>query len=497
MTTYSAVRTTGIYCRPGCGAKPLAENVRTFELAAAAEAEGYRACLRCRPYRVAGTVADDAPELVCRAVQLIIGGVLDDADETALGARLGVSARHLRRLFNDHLGVTPDQFARSRRAHFARRLLDDSELTIADIAFASGFGSLRQFNRAMREVFRSTPSELREKRRRADRLTADGGLVLRMPFTPPYDWDAMIAFLARNAVPGVESVVDGVYRRTIALDGDPGLLEISPGGVDHLLLKAHLPYWEGVIHVVERASRLVGLETEPVLAAAQLAGDPVIGPLIEARPGIRVPGAWGPFEVAVQAVVAHHPTAPPRETAASPTGESRRPFHVVSSPQIGKTGEAGEVQGTRNPGDLAEVRGTENPGELVEVREVLARLVELSGMPVDGLGFGLTHAFPSAETLAEADLYGVPPELAKTLQTMAREVAVGNLHLDGGEPLDDLIGSLTAIDGVSEQAAHWIALRLGARDAFPATGFPKETSEAWRPWRALAATHLEAAAPVR
>ena len=497
----------------------MAENVRTFELAAAAEAEGYRACLRCRPYRVAGTVADDAPELVCRAVQLIIGGVLDDADETALGARLGVSARHLRRLFNDHLGVTPDQFARSRRAHFARRLLDDSELTIADIAFASGFGSLRQFNRAMREVFRSTPRELREKRRRTDRLAADGGLVLRMPFTPPYDWDAMIAFLARNAVPGVESVVNGVYRRTIALDGDPGLLEIGPGGVDHLLLKAHLPYWEGVIHVMERAGRLVGLETEPVLAAAQLAGDPVIGPMIEARPGVRVPGAWGPFEVAVQAIVAHH---------ASPAGESSWPVQVGSTPQTGDAGEvqgranpgeAGAVQGTGNPGDLAEVRGTANPGDLAEVpgmgspgdlaevrgmgnpgdlveaREVLARLVELSGMPVEGLGFGLTHAFPSAETLAEADLYGVPAELAKTLQAMAREVAVGNLHLDGGEQLDDLIGSLTAIDGVSEQAAHRIASRLGARDAFPATGFSKETSEAWRPWRALAATHLEAAAP--
>ena len=207
MTTYSAVRTTGIYCRPGCGAKPFAENVRTFELAAAAEAAGYRACLRCRPYRVAGTVADEAPELVCRAVQLIINGVLDDADEAALGARLGVSARHLRRMFNDHLGVTPDQFARSRRAHFARRLLDDSDLTIAEVAFASGFGSLRQFNRAIREVFRSTPRELRQRRRRrTDRLVADGGLLLRMPFTPPYDWDAMAGLPGPTAVPGVESV---------------------------------------------------------------------------------------------------------------------------------------------------------------------------------------------------------------------------------------------------------------------------------------------------
>lgn len=424
MTTYSAVRTTGIYCRPGCGAKPLAENVETFELPSAAEAAGYRACLRCRPYRVAGTVADEAPELVCRAVQLIITGVLDDADETALAARLGLSARHLRRMFNDHLGVTPDQFARSRRAHFARRLLDDSDLTIADIAFASGFGSLRQFNRAMREIFRSTPRELRDRRRRTDRLAADGGLVLRMPYTRPYDWPAMLAFLTTHAIPGVESVIDGVYRRTIALDGDPGLLEIAAGGEDHLLLRAHLPYWEGVIHVAERAAQLVGLETEPVLAIAQLSGDPVIGPLIRARPGLRVPGAWGPFEIAVAAVARD--------------------------------------------------------------QELLKQLVETIGTPVAGLGHGLTHAFPSAETLATG--YDQPGRVGDTLRALASEVAAGNIKLDGGEPLETLVPSLTRIDGISDTAAHQIALRLGARDAFP--GEPATDSEAWRPWRALAYLHL-------
>ncbi|MFI9379737.1 helix-turn-helix domain-containing protein [Kutzneria sp. NPDC052558] len=277
MTTYSAVRTTGIYCRPGCGAKPLAENVRTFELAASAEAAGYRACLRCRPYRVAGTVPDDAPELVCRAVRLIIDGMLDGATEDAVGARLGLSARHLRRLFRDHLGVTPDGFARSRRAHFARRLLDDSDLGIAEVAFASGFGSLRQFNRAMREVFKAAPGELRARRRKADRLVADGGLPLRLPFAPSYDWPAVLAELRAGEVPGVESIVDDTYRRTITLDGDPGLLEIGPGGADHLLLRAHLPHWEGVIHVVERAARLVGIDSG-------------------------TPGAWAPLEIAVNAV---------------------------------------------------------------------------------------------------------------------------------------------------------------------------------------------------
>jgi AraC family transcriptional regulator of adaptative response / DNA-3-methyladenine glycosylase II len=158
VTTYSAVVTTGIYCRPGCSATPLAENVRTFELAASAEAAGFRACLRCRPYRVAGPLASGAPELVCRAVQLIIDGVLDAGTEAMLAARLAVSPRHLRRIFTGHLGVTPDQLARSRRAHFARRLLDDTDLTVADVAFASGFASLRQFNRLMRECSGPVPA---------------------------------------------------------------------------------------------------------------------------------------------------------------------------------------------------------------------------------------------------------------------------------------------------------------------------------------------------
>jgi AraC family transcriptional regulator, regulatory protein of adaptative response / DNA-3-methyladenine glycosylase II len=283
VTTYSAVVTTGIYCRPGCGAKPWAENVRTFELAASAEAAGFRACLRCRPYRVASPIAAGAPELVCRAIQLIIDGVLDTGTEAVLGARLAVSPRHLRRIFNEYLGVTPDQLARSRRAHFARRLLDDTDLAVADVAFASGFASLRQFNRQMREVFLAPPRELRDRRRRADRLAADGGLTMRLPFSPPFDWEGTATFFAARAVPGVESVSGRVYRRTISLDGAPGVLEVHPGGPDHLLLRAHLPYWEGLIHVAERAARMVGTDA----AAA-----------------VRAPGAWGAFEATVQAVVA-------------------------------------------------------------------------------------------------------------------------------------------------------------------------------------------------
>jgi AraC family transcriptional regulator of adaptative response / DNA-3-methyladenine glycosylase II len=451
MTTFSAVVTTGIYCRPGCGAKPLAENVRTFELAAAAEAAGFRACLRCRPYRVAGPLHSGAPELVCRAVQLIIEGTLDEGTETALGARLAVSPRHLRRLFADALGVTPDQLARSRRAHFARRLLDDSELTLADVAFASGFGSLRQFNRDMREVFRASPRELRERRRRADRLAADGGLTMRLPFRPPFDWDTVLSFLAGRAVPGVESVEDRVYRRTISLDGDAGVLEVHPGGSDHLLLRAHLPYWEGLIHVVERVSRMVGVDADPGPAVAHLSTDPTIGPLVSARPGVRVPGAWGAFEVAVHAAVAQYCGLP-------------------------------------------------------RARERMGTLVRTFGHPVRGLDHGLTHLFPAAEVLADGGFATIdlPRRTADAVRALAIGVASGGVVLDGSLGLADLVGALTSIPGIGPTAAHQIALRLGQRNAFPSSdpglrralrtldvaGSAEELAVNWQPWRATAATHL-------
>ena len=462
MTVYSAVVTTGIYCRPGCGARPLADNVRTFTLAASAEAAGFRACLRCRPYRLVGSVPWDAPEQVCRAIQLIIDGALDDGGtEAALAARLGWSGRHLRRMFQEHLGLTPDQLARSRRTHFARRLLDDTDLAVADIAFAAGFGSLRQFNRAMRETFRDTPNALRARRRRADRLVTDGGLAIRLGFHPPYDWDAMLAQLDARHIPGVETtdVADRCYRRVVMLDGDPGVLEIRPGGADHLLMVAHLPYWEGLIHVVERIRQALGLDTDPD-GVRHLGSDLLLAPLLRARPGLTVPGAWAPFEVGVRAAIrGHHGRA--------------------------------------------------------ETTELLARLVKQHGVDVPGLPHGLTHAFPSAETLAEADFDAFEPDVADSIRAFARAVVSGELRLDGSMSMDGLIASVAVLPGFDADVAQHVAMRIGERDAFPADDSrlrrgltaldPKaadeadsgagaigaiEAAEAWRPWRALAATHL-------
>ena len=458
MTTYSAVRTTGIYCRPGCGARPRADNVTTYELAAAAEAAGYRACLKCRPYRVAGPVSPAAPELVCRAVQLIIAGALDEGTESALGNRLGVSARHLRRLFNDHLGATPTQLAHSRRAHFARRLLDDSDLSIAQVAFASGFGSIRHFNRAMSDVFRSSPRDLRERRRRNDRLVADGGLTLRMPFNPPFNWDATHRHLARRAVPGVESVIDGTYRRTITVDGAPGVLEIGSGGADHLLLRAHLPYWEGLIHIVERAARMVGVDTDVAAGEELLANDPILAATVRRQLGLRVPGAWDPFEIGVKAIV------------------HQALDHESASRALGS-------------------------------------IVRAHGAHVPGLSNGLTHTFPTAETLAAATLTGrqLPRRTGRAIVDFAAAVNTKAIDLDGAAGFDRLAASIAGIRGVEANTAEQIALHLGHHDAFPGdepslkralaaldvgtdtgtgTGTVYELSERWRPWRALAATHL-------
>ena len=453
MAAISGVVTTGIYCRPGCSAQPRAENVRAFPLAAAAEAAGYRACHRCRPYRwpQSLTFTWSAPELVCRAVSLILDGALDLGSEADLGERLGVSARHLRRLFVTHVGVTPDGLARSARVHFARRLLDDTDLSVTEIAFAAGFGSLRQFNRACQEVFRESPRELRARRRKADRLTADGGLLLRLPFRGPLDWEAMAAYFADRAVPGVEHVSGSTYRRTIVVGDDPGVLELWRGGDDHLVLRAHLPHWEELVHVVHRARRVASLDFDLDEPTSQLARDPTIGPLLEARPGLRPPGTWDAFETGVRAIIGQQVT-------------------------------------------------------LAHANTIAGRLVERLGTRVRGLEpLGLTHTFPSAATLAGADLggLGLTPARAHAIGLFSRAVAEDAVRLDRSIGLDRLIDSITALDGLGPWTAHYLALRLGEPDACPTTdlglrrALPRraaaaldDLAEGWRPWRALAATHL-------
>ncbi|NJP97727.1 helix-turn-helix domain-containing protein [Nonomuraea sp. FMUSA5-5] len=280
MNAVGAVLTTGIYCRDACPGRPLPVNTIRYPSAAAAEAAGYRACHRCRPYRQELSPVAHMPQLVCQGVQLIADGALDGAKESGLARRLGVSPRHLRRIFLQHAGVTPDQLARSRRAHFARRLLDDTDLRITDIAFAAGFGSVRQLNRVLAAVFRSTPRELRARRRAADRLQADGGLAIRLVHDKALDFPTALNHLAACAIPSVEAVADDVYRRTILVDDDPGMIEISRRSPTELLLIAHLPRLNGLIHHVSRARRIFALD------------DPAV-PY----------GFWDPFEAEVYDIV--------------------------------------------------------------------------------------------------------------------------------------------------------------------------------------------------
>ena len=436
---FTAVVTTGIYCRPGCPARtPKQGNARQFPTAAAAETAGYRACLRCRPYRGAPVIPGGTPELVCGAVRLILAGALDGQTEQDLGQRLGVSGRHLRRLFAEHVGCTPGQLARSARAHFARRLLDDTDLSVSDLAFACGYGSVRQFSRDCRTIFRATPTELRARRRRSDRLVADGGLLLRLPYRPPLAWAAMLDYLRRRAIPGVECVTAGTYRRTVVIDGDPGVLELSQGGPDSLLLRAHLPHWGGLIHISARARGVFGLDTDYQSAECHLRGDSVIGPLMRRHPGLRPPGTWEPFEPAVHAILTSH---------------------------------------------TEEANG----------QQLTAELVRRHGRAVPGLTqLGLTHLFPSPAALADADLrqIGCKPEQAVAVSMFARAVARRTLRLDNAT-LHGLIASLLAIPTLTLRTAHYIALRLGQADAYPGTA---PAQQRWRPFRACAATYLSLSA---
>ena len=456
MSTYAGVVTTGIYCRPGCGANPLPGNVRGFELAAAAEAAGYRACLRCRPYRYSGPIRLADPEMVCRGIQLVLDGALDHHNEEQLAVRLGTSSRHLRRLFQAHAGITPDQLARSCRAHFARQLLDDTDLSATEIAFAAGFGSLRQFNRTMLDIFRDTPIALRARRRKSDRLVADGGLMVRMSYVGELDWDAILGYLRERAIGGVESVEGGMYRRTFVSGGDLGVIEVSQGGPGELWLRAHLPHWGDLLHIVQRVRRIFSLDADVGAAHSRLNADPVMHALVGAHPGVRVPGAWDPLEVGIQAIV----------------GQGRHS---------------------------------------AQAKAILERLVNEYGRPAPGLTpLGLSYTFPTASTLAGAPLagLGLAEGADDTIRVFATRVADGTIHLDRSVPLRDLVASLTAVRGLNSVTADYIALRMGETDAFPASDLRLRRAlaqltgermtartivglaEQWRPWRAQAAAHL-------
>jgi AraC family transcriptional regulator of adaptative response / DNA-3-methyladenine glycosylase II len=454
-----AVSTTGIYCRPECSARPLPENVSDFPSAVAAEAAGYRSCLRCRPDRFnRPDEAAGAPPPVATAMRLISDGYLDRHDEMALAARVGYSTRQLRRLFDQHVGASPAFVARSRRAHFARRLLDESELPMPAVARASGFGSMRQMNRVIHDIFGFGPQELRSKRRPTDILVADGGLRLRLPFLEPLDRAAALAHVEPRATPGVEAVQNGTYRRTLAVCGNPGVIEVDLSGSEaHLELLAHLPTFDSIIDDVSRIRQMFGLDDNVESAESHLAADPLMAELIASQRGLRVIGGWDRFETAVRVIV----------------------------------------------GQQISVAGAST---------IAGRIVAARGMPLPGAALGLRFVFPTADRLTDLDSadLGMPRSRVRTIETLAAAVTRGEVDLHATDP-DGLRRQLLDLPGIGPWTAELICMRaLRDADAFPSgdlgirhavgaltgTAGPADAAEVaalaerWRPFRALAAQHL-------
>lgn len=445
---FIGVTSTRVYCRPICPARaPKDEHVRYFPSAAAAGAAGYRPCLRCRPEASPGTPAWlGTSGLVSRALRRIGEGALDEGGVERLADGLGVTARHLRRLFLQHLGATPIDVALTRRVHFAKRLLDETPLAIHRIAFASGFGSVRRFNSQMRRTYARTPTELR-RRARPGTISDPECYRFRLAYRPPYDWDAVLAFLKARATLGVESVEAGCYRRTIAQDGNHGSIAVShnePGWA--LGLEVRFPDARALLGIVERVRRVFDMGADPAVIGRHLDPDRRLRACLRNHPGIRTPGAWDGFELAVRAIL----------------------------------------------GQQISVRAATTIG---------GRIASRFGSPVQGV-VGLERLFPTPAQLAHAPIEneGVIPARAQTIRLLARQVAEGKITFSPGLAAEGTLAALKALPGIGDWTAEYIAMRaLGEPDAFPSGDLVLRRmagdctsreldlmSSAWRPWRAYA-----------
>jgi AraC family transcriptional regulator of adaptative response / DNA-3-methyladenine glycosylase II len=461
---FIAVTTTGIYCRPICPARSQKdENVVYFPTAASAEAAGFRPCLRCRPEASPGTPAwAGTSGIVSRALRLIAdgalrgtgGGVLDDKVDGERGVerladRLGVTARHLRRLFVKHLGATPLEVALTRRVHFAKRLIDDTSLPIQQIAHASGFGSVRRFNGQIRRTFSRTPTELRRLRRGWPGAagTSPDCYRFQLAYRPPYDWDGMLSFLAARATAGVESVDGSRYRRTVAVDGRAGTIDVFPVASKPALgLEVRFPDPRALLLIVERVRCMFDLAADPQVIDLQLGGDRLLRRALDACPGVRMPGAWDGFELAVRAIL----------------------------------------------GQQVSVRGATT---------IAGRVATLFGTDVE-TDIGVARLFPDAGRLVNAPLEnaGVMPSRAATIRRLAQAVCDGALTLAPAGDSGAAMSALTDVPGIGPWTASYVAMRaLGEPDAFPAGDLVlrrmagnltarelERRSQAWRPWRAYA-----------
>ncbi|WP_246504924.1 DNA-3-methyladenine glycosylase 2 family protein [Microvirga antarctica] len=465
---FVGVTSTGIYCRPICPARtPKAENCRFFPSSAAAQENGFRPCLRCRP--------ETAPELafwrgtsntVSRALALIAEGGLDSSSGVdILAGRLGIGERQLRRLFKQHLGASPVAVAQTRRVLFAKQLIHDTRMPMTEIAFAAGFGSVRRFNETFQTLFRRPPRALR--RSAASDVPAgdasQSGVTLLLPYRPPFDWASMLGFLEARAIAGVERVADDTYSRTVRHNGSCGLVTVRHAPTrQSLAVTVRFPCVRALPHILARVRRVFDTGADIDVIGLHLSKDPFLARLVAQRPGLRAPGAWDGFELAVRAILGQQITV---EAA----------------------------------------------------RHLAGRLVQIAGPSLAGQPDSappLSLIFPSADEVVTADLapLGMPSARRAALTAMAQAAIEDPLLFHAAGTLEEAVDRLRRIRGIGDWTAQYIALRaLRETDAFPATDIgllrgaadvsgrrptPADLvtrSEQWRPWRAYAAQHLWAA----
>jgi len=452
---FTAVTSTGIYCRPSCPATtPRAEHVRFYPTAAAAQEAGFRACKRCIPGAVPGSPAWDlAGDLAGRAMRLIADGVVEREGVPGLARRLGYSERQVLRYLAADLGAGPLALARAQRAHVARLLLQTTDLPVTEVAFAAGFGSLRQFNATIREVFATSPTALREARRPGG-AAPSGRIVLRLARRAPFAWPALLHFLAVRAVPGVEEVVDGVYRRSLRLPHGPAIVELADDG-DAVRCTLALADPRDLGPAVARCRRLLDLDADPVAVAETLGPDAMLADLVRAVPGRRSPGAVDGTELAVRAVLGQAIT-------------------------------------------------------VAAARTLAARLVDAHGTPLATPQGGVTHLFPAAADLAAVDPASLPGPRARrvALHGVVEAIATGELDLEAGTDRMEAARRLRAIRGIGPWTAAYVAMRaladpdvflpgdVALRHAVTSRGGPADPkgmaalAARWRPWRSYAVHHL-------
>jgi AraC family transcriptional regulator of adaptative response / DNA-3-methyladenine glycosylase II len=482
----TAVTSTRIYCRPSCPAvTPKRRNVRFLPSPAAAQREGFRACLRCRPDAAPGSPEwDNRADVVARAMRLIGDGVVDRHGVPGLASRLGYTERHLNRMLHTELGAGPLALARAQRAQTARVLIETTGLGLAEIAFAAGFRSVRQFNETIQQVYGRAPSHLREAVG-ARQATAPGTITLRLPYRPPLHAAALFGFLAARAIPGVEATDDDGYHRALRLPHGHGTVTLRPGD-GYVQATLRLTDVRDLAPAVARCRRLLDLDADPQAVDAALAVDPAFTAAVEDEPGVRLPRAVDGFELAVRAIVGQQVSVTAARTVLAKLVRGCSPVREEGAPLTGYTGKG--APSSTSPASAA------NP----------APANPASANPAP------QSPFPDAATVAAApdEAFAVPAARRRTIRALAKAVADGTLALDDGADRAETEKHLLMLPGVGPWTAGYIALRalgdpdvflatdLGARRGAAALGLPSEPgalagyAARWRPWRSYALIRL-------